>query len=1034
MTRRLGGPKKSLAAIASVTLAATLAWAGAMTGCGSSGGSQTNTGDGGDGGGQGLPDTGELPDTYVADTYVADTYVAPTVLAAPTFTPPTGGTFTGTGSVTINPPAGFPASGSVYYTTNGTNPNPNSQVVVGPIQVSTSETIAAYASAPGYQDSVIARATYTVMAAISDAGPDVVNPPTVPVFNPTSTKQNNDFKVAVGTTAGATVCYTLDGVTTPTCNASGACTGSSLQYNSVSQIQISGSVTNATTGSVTVQAISCEAGQPSSAVSSSVYVLQVAAPSFTNPGPGTVLLGVTPIVQSATTGATISYTTTATVPTCINGTAGVGTAVSDPHTFQKLGTQNDPLIGSTTYQTIGCKPGYAPSTVSTSAFVVQLNALTFPVAPNQGAPGTYDTTVTQFTFGDSANNAILGQDWGCYATGATAPTCGATMGTCGATFTATTGGLSTAGGNVITATGTTLTVIDCAVGYTPSALAMGTYTLQLDPPDLYLPGTAGENPANVCTPNAPAAGLAPTFPTQVANYPIPGNAANPFRPSVEQSGSGQSYGFVCVIKGGTPACAAGACTTGTPLDVANIGQGVLGHLGQNEDFAQCSDNVEIPPAAGTSVAAGDVWSIIGCPDQGVAFAPSPVVQVTFSGPGQATAPQISPNSGTENNPLSPTITNTDANASTICWTEDGTTPTCNFAGPGCGGPGTTYTAAGVAAAGAANISSFTMVSAGSGYTSAPAVTLTGGGATTQAAAGSTLSITGFTLSGGAGYTISAGGFSCIHVDDASGAGGDGAYVDAILTGGTITSLVFDANCGGESNGAHGDGYGSPTITLPAPTLTGGTQATATVLGQVDAVFTVSNQSDYSTPPVVTISGGGGSGAAFDAVTSNSFQPGVNAAQGSALQYNTLISGTSNVITAIACNATESNSPPSTGTYTFTLLEPDVTSLNGANGQLGAVGDLDSQTTINAGASFVISTGSNFPGQFIAISYGATPVTCSSGTPAPNAGTAGIPAGAANGASGVGPVAASGSATVQITVPTGVTSLVGSPGTELEFAL
>jgi hypothetical protein len=84
------------------------------------------------------------------------------ILAAPTFTPPSGASFTGPSTVTINAPPMFPASGFIYYTTNGTNPNPNSLVYVGPIAVSQAETIRAYASAPGYADSPIVLAMYTV--------------------------------------------------------------------------------------------------------------------------------------------------------------------------------------------------------------------------------------------------------------------------------------------------------------------------------------------------------------------------------------------------------------------------------------------------------------------------------------------------------------------------------------------------------------------------------------------------------------------------------------------------------------------------------------------------------------------------------------------------------------------------------------------------------------------------------------------------------------------------------------------------------
>jgi hypothetical protein len=96
-----------------------------------------------------------------------------------------------------------------------------------------------------------------------------------PTFTPTSTTQNSDFKVTASAAGGANICYTLDGVTTPTCNSSGACTGSSLQYNSLSQIAINDSITNSS-GNVTVEAIACEAGFSTSLVASQVYTLSQA--------------------------------------------------------------------------------------------------------------------------------------------------------------------------------------------------------------------------------------------------------------------------------------------------------------------------------------------------------------------------------------------------------------------------------------------------------------------------------------------------------------------------------------------------------------------------------------------------------------------------------------------------------------------------------------------------------------------------------------------------------------------------------------
>ncbi|MGO9837671.1 MAG: FN3 associated domain-containing protein [Polyangiaceae bacterium] len=1030
MTRRLGGPNKGLAAIASLSLAVTLAWAGAMTGCGSSsGGSGTPTVDSGNdvGSSGGQIDSGEdafmVPETSTppVDAGMEAAPVLP-VLVAPTFMPPTGTALNGPTNVTIVPPAGFPANGFIYYTTNGTNPNPNSLVYVGPIQVSQAETIRAYASAPGYTDSPISFATYTI--AMPEGGTGDGGPPpalTEPGLSPTSSAPNNDFKVSAAAPNGATVCYTLDGVTTPTCNAAGACTGSSLPYNSVAQIAINGSVTSST-GSVTVQAIACAAGSPNSAVASQTYVLTVAPPSFTNPAPGTVLLGVTPIVSSTTSGATIGYTKTGAAPTCINGTVGVGTGVSDPHTFQNAAGQTDGLVASTTYQTIGCKTGYAPSTVSTSTFTVQLNPLTMPpfgTGAGQEGPGTYDNFVGGIQLGDSANHTagygLPGgtNEWACYTLDGTAPACGATAGTCSANV-PTTGcpagngcGIisapsttatnnDTSGNGTITKTGTTLTVVDCATGYTASTTVAGAYTLQLDPIDLNLPGAQGEVAANgTCTPNV--------FGPQVPTFAIPSNLVGMLTAHLEQDGNGVVFSFACVSKGGTPQCGASGCAAGTELSLFG-------------DFDQCDNGDAIIPQTG-SIAAGDSWSVIACPsatdpDHGLGFAPSTVSTVSYTAPGTASPPQISPGGSTLTSTLLPVITNTDTTAggSTICFTEDGTTPTCTTGTCGNATTGTTYSCS-LDPSGGATVpdGGISIGLAGTGYTTAPAITLTGGGASTEATAAATLMITGYTnLVGGSGYSASDDDFTCIQVFDATG-GGSGGFMDAILTGGAISSLVFDDGCGA-TNGGHGDNYIAPYVTLPGP-VAAGTQATVTITGSVDVINVTSNGAGYSTPPTVTLSGGGGgAGATATAVTTNSCQPepGYGDASGGSALHSNILDTTGNTLTATACNASEMAPTAVSATYTFSIAQPDFTSPG------SPTGNLNTATTISAGNTVVVTTASNFVGEVINISYGSTAVNCGTGVTQPTASTDGLPA-TANGGSAT----TNGDGSVTIVVPGGV---------------
>jgi hypothetical protein len=78
--------------------------------------------------------------------------------ATPTFSPGSG-TYTSTQTVTINDST---PNASIYYTTDGTTPSTGSTLYTGPIQVATSETIQAIAIAPGFSQSAVGSATYTI--------------------------------------------------------------------------------------------------------------------------------------------------------------------------------------------------------------------------------------------------------------------------------------------------------------------------------------------------------------------------------------------------------------------------------------------------------------------------------------------------------------------------------------------------------------------------------------------------------------------------------------------------------------------------------------------------------------------------------------------------------------------------------------------------------------------------------------------------------------------------------------------------------
>jgi hypothetical protein len=114
--------------------------------------------------------------------------------ATPTFTPP-GGSYPGPQTVTI---LDATRGSAIYYTTDGTTPTTASAVYKAPIPVTVSGTvIKAIVTAPGYGQSAVAIATYTL----------TLPQAAIPIATQTVTIQE--------ATAGATVYYTTNG-TTPT--------------------------------------------------------------------------------------------------------------------------------------------------------------------------------------------------------------------------------------------------------------------------------------------------------------------------------------------------------------------------------------------------------------------------------------------------------------------------------------------------------------------------------------------------------------------------------------------------------------------------------------------------------------------------------------------------------------------------------------------------------------------------------------------------------------------------------------------------
>lgn len=867
-----------------------------------------------------------------------------TECAVPTFNPAAGPVVIGS-TVAIVPPAGFPAgfpagNASIFYTVDGTLPTHASAAYAGPIQVNGPEAIRAIAFNPGVcTDSTVALANYSVTQ--PEAG--TLTPP---AFNPTSTTQNNDFLVSLTDKAGATICFSFGVGSTPTCTVSAttaSCTGTSQTYNAGAGLNATGSVTinggvTSAAGTVTVNAIACEPGNATTTPVSQVYTLQAAVPTMQGPVPSTTLPWLAaapfyaPTFSSVTAAATLRYTTDGSTSTCATGAlAGGG---SNPAAVTTAFDTNS------SFNAVACKTGYAPSAAAAFTYGIVLPTPTFvdTVSAKPEGTGTYDALPT-VAFSPTAGPTGL---FYCSTTDSSAPVCGATVGVCSH---------GTLGPTVaITATGTVVTAVGCSVSLNASAPGTATYTLQLDPPALDLPGCAETNALGTsCVANGPT--------TPVASYDIPANGAAGFITHVEETlgtlpgsaaGVQATYQFACAQNGGTPSCLATGCSTGATL----VNPVLAG------DF-KVANTVPLS-ATGGLVKAGDNWSLIGCPGStSPGFLPSKVTTVAFAVPGAAPVPVVAAGTGTGtyNNPLAPTFTNTGSNAEAVCYGTYpvGTPPTtalsCSAAGACVLGAG--YTTSGSVPAGVAGVlttvASITLTAPGAGYTSAPTVALDAppAGAGALQAQATALLTYGVALpaaptTGGAG--CQAGGGTATAVTFTGGGGAGAAATVTINAADQVTGLTV-TNPGAGYTTAPTIGF---THCATAPTVT------ATLVNGLVTGITVTNAgAGYTGIPNVTFTGGGGTGAAATAVLLAT----------SATAVLPAVQADKTDLDIIGCVVGSPASPLETYTYNFQEAAPTVadTSVNPSTPVVAG-------TTLSLGDTITLSTSSTLFGTAPKICY------------------------------------------------------------------
>lgn len=281
-------------------------------------------------------------------------YTITGTVAAPTFSV-AAGAYGPAQTVTLSSAT---SGATIYYTTNGSTPTNSSTQYTGPITVSSSQTIKAFAVLANWADSSVASAAYTINGSVA-----------TPTFSVAAGAYGPAQSVALSTTtAGATIYYTTDGSTPTT---------SSSAYSSAISVS----------SSETIKAFATKANFSDSSVATATYTINgaVATPIFL-PSGGTVSNPTTVTLSTSTSGASIHYTTDGTNPTSASPVYSGGISVSNSMTIKAiaiLANFTDSVIATATYTISG--------TVATPTFSL--------------APGSYNTSqsVTISTATSGAN-------------------------------------------------------------------------------------------------------------------------------------------------------------------------------------------------------------------------------------------------------------------------------------------------------------------------------------------------------------------------------------------------------------------------------------------------------------------------------------------------------------------------------------------------------------------------------------------------------------------------------------------------------
>ena len=196
---------------------------------------------------------------------------------------------------------------SIRYTTNGTTPSSTTGTVYSsPVSISVNTTLQAIAYLSGMTDSPVTVGVYDIQCA-------------APTFSPVAGTYSSPQMVTISsTTSGATIRYTTDGSTPG--ETAGTVYSGAVNINA----------------NCTLQAIAYLTGMADSPITTGVYHIPCATPTF-SPAAGNYNSAPLLVTISTTTnGATICYTTDGSTPSETNGTIGTIVTLSANATLQAI--------------------------------------------------------------------------------------------------------------------------------------------------------------------------------------------------------------------------------------------------------------------------------------------------------------------------------------------------------------------------------------------------------------------------------------------------------------------------------------------------------------------------------------------------------------------------------------------------------------------------------------------------------------------------------------------------------------------------